>query len=91
MSDPAPASQRRSAPTPYILSPFLFSFLWAAFSGLFAPHWRSDARGVVTGLTGYATRAHIARAALEATAFQTRELADAMEADRCEAPLQQAD
>ena len=52
-----------------------------AFSGLFAPHWRSDARGVVAGLTRYATKAHIARAALEATAFQTREVLDAMAAD----------
>lgn len=52
-----------------------------AFSGLFAPHWRSDARGVVAGLTRFATKAHIARAALEATAFQTREVIDAMAAD----------
>lgn len=52
-----------------------------AFSGLFAPHWRSDARGVIVGLTGFANRAHLARAALEATAYQTRELLDAMTAD----------
>ncbi|MEX1004922.1 MAG: glycerol kinase GlpK [Acidimicrobiia bacterium] len=52
-----------------------------AFSGLFAPHWRSDARGIIAGLTRYATRGHIARAALEATAFQTREVLDAMNAD----------
>lgn len=52
-----------------------------AFSGLFAPHWRSDARGVVAGLTGYVTKAHIARAILEASAWQTRELVDAMVAD----------
>ncbi|MDH5371358.1 MAG: glycerol kinase GlpK [Acidimicrobiia bacterium] len=52
-----------------------------AFSGLFAPHWRSDARGVIAGLTRFATRAHVARAALEATAFQTREVLDAMFAD----------
>jgi glycerol kinase len=52
-----------------------------AFSGLFAPHWRSDARGVIAGLTRYVTRAHIARAALEATAFQTREVLDAMRID----------
>ncbi|MGH2718099.1 MAG: FGGY family carbohydrate kinase, partial [Actinomycetota bacterium] len=52
-----------------------------AFSGLFAPHWRSDARGVIAGLTGYARAGHIARAALEATAWQTREVADAMNAD----------
>ena len=52
-----------------------------AFSGLFAPYWRSDARGVIAGLTGYATGGHIARAALEATAWQTREVVDAMRAD----------
>ena len=52
-----------------------------AFSGLFAPHWRSDARGVIVGLTRFATKAHIARAALEATAFQTKEVIDAMRAD----------
>jgi glycerol kinase len=52
-----------------------------AFSGLFAPYWRSDARGVIAGLTGYITKAHIARAVLEATAWQTREVVDAMIAD----------
>jgi len=52
-----------------------------AFSGLFAPYWRSDARGVIVGLTRYITKAHIARAALEATAFQTREVLDAMNSD----------
>ncbi|AWE42973.1 glycerol kinase GlpK [Actinobaculum sp. 313] len=52
-----------------------------AFSGLFAPHWRSDARGAIVGMTRYNTKAHLARAALEATAFQTREVLDAMEAD----------
>ncbi|HET7398847.1 MAG TPA: glycerol kinase GlpK [Intrasporangium sp.] len=52
-----------------------------AFSGLFAPHWRPDARGALVGLTRYVTRAHIARAALEATAFQTREVLEAMNAD----------
>ncbi len=52
-----------------------------AFSGLFAPHWRSDARGVIAGLTRYANKGHIARAALEATAFQTREVLDAMQLD----------
>ncbi|MGH3909898.1 MAG: FGGY-family carbohydrate kinase, partial [Pseudonocardiaceae bacterium] len=52
-----------------------------AFSGLFAPHWRSDARGVIVGLTRYVTRAHLARAVLEATAFQSREVLDAMNAD----------
>ena len=52
-----------------------------AFSGLFAPYWRSDARGVIVGMTRYINRGHIARATLEATAFQTREVLDAMEAD----------
>jgi glycerol kinase len=52
-----------------------------AFSGLFAPHWRSDARGVIAGLTRFANRGHIARAALEAVAWQTREVLDAMNAD----------
>jgi glycerol kinase len=52
-----------------------------AFSGLFAPYWRSDARGVITGLTAYNTRAHIVRAALEASAFQVNEIIDAMIAD----------
>ncbi len=52
-----------------------------AFSGLFAPHWRSDARGALVGLTRYVNKGHIARAALEATAFQTREVMDAMIAD----------
>jgi glycerol kinase len=52
-----------------------------AFAGLFAPHWRSDARGVICGLTGYVTKAHIARAVLEASAWQVREVVDAMAAD----------
>ena len=52
-----------------------------AFSGLLAPRWRPEARGVITGLTRYVTKAHIARAALEATAFQTREVVEAMNAD----------
>ena len=52
-----------------------------AFSGLFAPYWQSDARGAIVGLTRYVNRGHIARAVLEATAFQTREVLDAMEAD----------
>jgi glycerol kinase len=52
-----------------------------AFSGLFAPHWRSDARGVIAGLTGYISKGHLARAVLEATAWQTREVVDAMNAD----------
>lgn len=52
-----------------------------AFSGLFAPYWRSDARGIIAGLTRYINKGHIARAALEATAFQTREVVEAMESD----------
>jgi glycerol kinase len=52
-----------------------------AFSGLFAPHWRADARGVIAGLTGFVTKGHIARAVLEATAWQTRDVVDAMNAD----------
>ncbi|MFG2192353.1 glycerol kinase GlpK [Streptomyces sp. NPDC048639] len=52
-----------------------------AFSGLFAPYWRSDARGVIAGLTRYVTKAHLARAVLEATAWQTREIVDAMRKD----------
>ncbi|MEN8040445.1 MAG: glycerol kinase GlpK [Actinomycetota bacterium] len=52
-----------------------------AFSGLFAPHWRDDARGVLAGLTRYTDKGHIARAVLEATAFQTKDVLDAMVAD----------
>ncbi|MBM3153406.1 MAG: glycerol kinase GlpK, partial [Chloroflexi bacterium] len=52
-----------------------------AFSGLFAPYWRSDARGAIVGLTRYVNKGHLARAVLEATAYQTREVLDAMEKD----------
>ncbi len=52
-----------------------------AFSGLFAPYWRSDARGTIVGLTRFSNKGHIARAALEATAFQTREVIEAMKKD----------
>jgi glycerol kinase len=52
-----------------------------AFSGLFAPYWRDTARGVITGLTRYANRGHVARAALEAVAYQTRDVLEAMEKD----------
>jgi glycerol kinase len=52
-----------------------------AFSGLFAPYWKSEARGVIAGLTRFVTKGHIARAVLEATAWQTREVLDAMNAD----------
>ncbi|MCC9196462.1 glycerol kinase GlpK [Arthrobacter sp. zg-Y820] len=56
-------------------------YIVPAFSGLFAPHWRSDARGAIVGLTRFVNKNHIARAALEATAFQTREVLDAVNAD----------
>jgi glycerol kinase len=52
-----------------------------AFSGLYAPYWKATARGVIAGLTRYANKGHLARAALEATAFQTREVVEAMEMD----------
>jgi glycerol kinase len=52
-----------------------------AFSGLYAPYWRSDARGVIVGLTRFASKGHLARAVLEATAYQTREVLEAMEKD----------
>src|SRR5580658_7250354 len=52
-----------------------------AFSGLYAPHWKPDARGVIAGLTHFAHKGHLARAVLEATAFQTRDVLDAMEKD----------
>jgi glycerol kinase len=52
-----------------------------AFSGLFAPYWRSDARGAIVGLTRYVNKGHLARAALEATAYQTREIVEAMAQD----------
>jgi glycerol kinase len=52
-----------------------------AFSGLFAPYWKNEARGVIAGLTRYVNKGHIARAVLEATAWQTREVLDAMNAD----------
>lgn len=56
-------------------------YIVPAFSGLFAPRWRPDARGVIVGLTRFADRTHIVRAALEATCFQTREVVEAMVAD----------
>ncbi len=52
-----------------------------AFAGLFAPRWRPDARGIIAGLTGFANKSHIARAVLESTAFQTKEIFEAMEKD----------
>ncbi|MEU1985330.1 glycerol kinase GlpK [Nocardia sp. NPDC019395] len=57
------------------------AYIVPAFSGLFAPRWRPDARGVIAGLTRFVTKAHLARAILESTAFQTREVMDAMRAD----------
>jgi glycerol kinase len=56
-------------------------YIVPAFSGLFAPHWRADARGIIVGLTSYITKGHLARAVLEATGWQTREVVDAMNAD----------
>ncbi|MCM0673692.1 glycerol kinase GlpK [Micromonospora phytophila] len=56
-------------------------YIVPAFSGLFAPHWRSEARGLIVGLTSYITKGHLARAVLEATGWQTREVVDAMNAD----------
>ena len=56
-------------------------YIVPAFSGLFAPYWRPDARGVIVGLTRFANRKHLARAVLESTAYQTRDVADAMVAD----------
>jgi glycerol kinase len=56
-------------------------YIVPAFSGLFSPHWHSDARGIIAGLTSYITKGHLARAVLEATAWQTREVVDAMNAD----------
>ena len=57
------------------------AYIVPAFSGLFAPYWRSDARGVITGLTRYVNKGHIARAVLEANAYQTLDIMDAMKKD----------
>ena len=56
-------------------------YIVPAFSGLYAPYWKDDARGVIAGLTRYVTRAHLARAALESTAYQVRDVVEAMQAD----------
>jgi glycerol kinase len=56
-------------------------YIVPAFSGLYAPYWKDDARGVIAGLTRYATRAHLARASLESTAYQVRDVVEAMQAD----------
>jgi glycerol kinase len=61
-------------------------YIVPAFSGLFAPHWRPDARGVIVGLTSYVTRAHLARAALEATAWQVADIVEVMN-DESDVPL----
>jgi len=65
------------------------AYIVPAFSGLFAPYWRPDARGVITGLTRFVTKAHLARAALESTAFQTRDVLEAMNGDLAAAGLGQ--
>ncbi|MDO5492203.1 MAG: glycerol kinase GlpK [Nesterenkonia sp.] len=57
------------------------AYIVPAFSGLFAPHWKPDARGAIVGLTGYVNRSHLCRAALEAVAFQSAEVVDAMDSD----------
>jgi glycerol kinase len=57
------------------------AYIVPAFSGLFAPYWRTDARGVIAGLTRYVNKGHLARAALESTAYQTRDVLDAVNAD----------
>ena len=57
------------------------TYIVPAFSGLFAPHWRSDARGVIAGLTRFVNKGHIARAVLEASAYQTFEIVEAMNKD----------
>lgn len=67
------------------------AYVVPAFSGLFAPYWRPDARGAIVGLTRYVTKAHLARAALEATAYQTRDVLDAVRADLAAAGTRRAD
>jgi len=57
------------------------AYIVPAFSGLFAPYWRSDARGVIVGLTGFVNKGHLARAVLEANAYQARDIVDAMVAE----------
>ena len=71
----------RSRPWPRTVADNGGCYIVPAFSGLFAPHWRPDARGVIVGLTSYITKGHLARAVLEATGWQTREVVDAMNAD----------
>ena len=74
-------SARQSRTTPARCRIAAASTSCPAFSGLFAPYWQSDARGVIVGLTRFVNKGHICRAALEATAYQTREVLDAMEQD----------
>ena len=74
-------ARRRSRRSPRTVDDNGGCYIVPAFSGLFAPHWRSDARGVIAGLTVYITKGHLARAVLEATGWQTREVVDAMNAD----------
>ena len=78
---PDRTARRRSRPWPAPSRTTAAATSCPAFSGLFAPHWRSDARGVIVGLTSYITKGHLARAVLEATGWQTREVVDAMNAD----------
>ena len=75
------ARRRRSKRSPRTVDDNGGAYFVPAFSGLFAPYWRGDARGVIVGLTRYVNKGHLARATLEATAWQTREVLDAMEAD----------
>ena len=72
---------RRSRPWPNTVEDNGGIYFVPAFSGLFAPYWRGDARGAIVGMTRYVNKGHFARATLEATAWQTREVLDAMEAD----------
>ncbi len=75
------ASPRTSRPSRHRSRTTAGSTSCPAFSGLFAPYWKNDARGVIAGMTRYVNKGHIARATLEATAWQTREVLDAMNAD----------
>ena len=71
----------RSKPSPRTVADNGGVYFVPAFSGLYAPYWKDNARGVIAGLTRYVNKGHIARAVLEATAFQVREMLDAMEQD----------
>ena len=78
---PDPHARRRSRRWPPSVADNGGCYVVPAFSGLFAPYWDNAAQGVLVGLTSYVTKAHIARAVLEATAWQTRDVVDAMNAD----------